>query len=56
MWDLYADVHRRANPIATLLEWDDGWPAFQVVVDELHKAKKVRALAERASKEAADAA
>lgn len=42
VWDLYAEVQRRAGPIATLLEWDDHIPDFPVVFAELEKARAFR--------------
>ena len=42
VWDLYAEVNRRAGPRATLLEWDDHWPEFPVVHAEALKAHQYR--------------
>ncbi len=42
VWDYYADVHRRTGGRATLLEWDDDIPAFEVVHAEVLKAQKFR--------------
>ncbi len=43
VWDLYAEVNERAGPRATLLEWDDHFPEFEVVWAEALKAKEHRA-------------
>jgi uncharacterized protein (UPF0276 family) len=42
VWDLYAEVMRRAGPRATLLEWDDKIPSFEDVHGEVKKAAKFR--------------
>lgn len=42
VWDLYAEVIRRAGPISTLLEWDQDIPSFEVVHDEVRKAARFR--------------
>jgi uncharacterized protein (UPF0276 family) len=46
VWDLYAEAMRRAGPRATLLEWDDRIPAFDVVHAEVRKAARFRETAE----------
>lgn len=47
VWDLYRYAHRRTGGVATLLEWDEAIPSFEVVHAEALKAKKFRS---RASK------
>lgn len=42
VWNLYGEVHRRTGGRATLLEWDEDIPTFQVVHDEVLKAKRWR--------------
>lgn len=42
VWELYAEVMRRAGPRATLLEWDDKIPSFDEVHGEVKKAAKFR--------------
>jgi hypothetical protein len=43
VWALYAEAMRLAGGRATLLEWDQGIPAFEVVHAELLKARRHRA-------------
>jgi uncharacterized protein (UPF0276 family) len=43
VWALYARAWRRGGPFRTLLEWDDKIPPMPVLLDELAKAKAVRA-------------
>ncbi|WP_431822394.1 MNIO family bufferin maturase [Burkholderia sp. F1] len=43
VWPLYALAHERTGGVATLLEWDARIPPFAELVDELGKAKAVRA-------------
>lgn len=38
VWQLYAEVMRRAGPRATLLEWDQDIPALDVVLAEARRA------------------
>jgi hypothetical protein len=42
VWDLYARVHSRAGPRATLLEWDAQIPKFSVLQQEVRKAARFR--------------
>jgi uncharacterized protein len=42
VWDLYRYSHRRTGSVATLLEWDEAIPSFEVVHAEALKAKKFR--------------
>lgn len=42
VWQLYAEVIRRAGPIATLLEWDQDIPGLDAVLAEAHKAQQFR--------------
>ena len=46
VWDLYAEVHRRAGNRATLLEWDANIPSFDEVHAEVMKAAKFRDMTE----------
>ena len=39
VWSLYGRSIHRTGPCATLLEWDADIPAFDVVRDEVLKAK-----------------
>jgi len=40
VWDLYRNVIERAGSRATLLEWDQDIPPFEVVHDEVRKARR----------------
>ncbi len=42
VWQLYAEVMRRAGPRATMVEWDDHIPEFEVVHAEVRKAAAFR--------------
>jgi uncharacterized protein (UPF0276 family) len=42
VWELYRRVYRRMGGIATLLEWDEDIPAFDVVHQEARKAQRFR--------------
>ncbi len=42
VWELYAEVMRRTGGRATLYEWDADIPAFDVVHDEVKKARRFR--------------
>lgn len=42
VWGLYAEAMRRGGPRATLLEWDQDIPSFEVVHDEVRKAARFR--------------
>lgn len=42
VWELYAEVCRRAGRVATLLEWDQNIPDFPEVQAELQKAEAYR--------------
>ena len=43
VWALYEDVVRRAGPIATIVEWDDEIPTFDVLHAEAARAADIRA-------------
>ena len=38
VWELYARVVRRVGRVASLVEWDEGTPAYEIVAAEAHKA------------------
>lgn len=42
VWDLYARAMQLCGPVATLLEWDEKIPAFEVVHAEARKAARHR--------------
>jgi hypothetical protein len=42
VWDLYARAWRRTGPVATLFEWDEDIPPFEVVHEEALKARARR--------------
>lgn len=42
VWELYALAVKRTGLVATLYEWDEDIPAFDVVVAEAHKARAAR--------------
>ena len=42
VWELYADVHRRAGSRASMVEWDDKIPPFPEVHGEVLKAARFR--------------
>jgi uncharacterized protein (UPF0276 family) len=42
VWELYGQVMNDAGPVATLLEWDDNIPDFDVLLTEVGKAKRFR--------------
>jgi uncharacterized protein (UPF0276 family) len=42
VWALYERMHRRTGPTATLLEWDEDIPEFDVVHQEVLKARVYR--------------
>ncbi len=42
VWELYARAVKRTGLVATLYEWDEDIPAFDVVVAEAHKARAAR--------------
>ena len=41
VWSLYRHLVGRIGPVATLIEWDEATPEYQVVVDESRKAAEV---------------
>ena len=45
VWELYAHALRRTGPVATLIEWDAEIPAWQVLVEEVARARRERAQA-----------
>jgi len=42
VWELYGQVVRGTGPVATLLEWDDNIPDFDVLLTEVGKARRFR--------------
>jgi len=42
VWELYARAWARTGPVATLLEWDESIPSFDVVHAEAQKARTYR--------------
>ncbi len=40
VWELYGEVMKRTGGVATLLEWDDNLPEFDVLLAEVGKAKR----------------
>jgi uncharacterized protein (UPF0276 family) len=42
VWELYRRALRRTGPVSTLIEWDDNFPAFAVLVAEADKARAIR--------------
>jgi hypothetical protein len=42
VWELYRYTLRLTGPVATLVEWDDDIPAFEVVHAEALKAQAIR--------------
>lgn len=49
VWRLYAEVMRRAGSIATMVEWDQDIPEFEVVHAEVLRAREFREVAPAAS-------
>jgi uncharacterized protein (UPF0276 family) len=49
VWELYAQSQRLGGPRATLLEWDEEIPAFEVVHAEALKAERFREALETAT-------
>jgi uncharacterized protein (UPF0276 family) len=43
VWSLYRDAYRTHGPFPTLLEWDERIPPLPRVLEELDKARAVRA-------------
>ena len=43
VWKLYAQASTRFGKIPTLLEWDQDFPEFKVLLDEAKKAEKISA-------------
>ncbi|HJP38609.1 MAG TPA: DUF692 domain-containing protein [Gammaproteobacteria bacterium] len=41
VWELYRKTIKHLGPVATLIEWDNDIPEFEVLVDEANKAQKV---------------
>jgi uncharacterized protein (UPF0276 family) len=41
VWDLYRRAVRRFGPVATLVEWDEKVPAFDVVAAEAERARRI---------------
>ncbi len=46
VWELYRHAYQRTGGVATLLEWDENIPSFQVVHAEALKARQYRDLPE----------
>jgi uncharacterized protein (UPF0276 family) len=42
VWDLYRRALQRCGPVSTLIEWDDNFPPFSVLMDEADKARAIR--------------
>jgi uncharacterized protein (UPF0276 family) len=42
VWDLYRRAWKRTGPVATLYEWDESIPEFEVVHAEALKARAAR--------------
>lgn len=40
VWSLYEHALRRFGPVPTLIEWDTGLPALQVLIDEAARARR----------------
>jgi len=40
VWDLYRRMYRHTQGVSTLLEWDANIPAFEVLHDEVLKARR----------------
>jgi uncharacterized protein (UPF0276 family) len=55
VWQLYAEVVRRAGRIATMVEWDQDIPEFDVVHAEVLRARAFRGEGEPAPREVAGA-
>jgi uncharacterized protein (UPF0276 family) len=45
VWELYAETLARFGPVATLIEWDNDIPAFDVLLEEAGKADVMMAAA-----------
>jgi len=41
VWDLYADTIKSKGSIPTMIEWDESIPEFEVLMEELGKAKEI---------------
>ena len=55
VWELYARSCRRTGNVATLYEWDENIPAFDVMLAEANKARAFRQQEVRAAEPAAAA-
>jgi uncharacterized protein (UPF0276 family) len=42
VWDLYRRALGRCGPVSTLIEWDDNFPPFSVLMAEADKARAIR--------------
>ena len=42
VWDLYQQLLQRKADIPTLIEWDNDIPSLEVLINEAHKAEKIR--------------
>ncbi len=49
VWDLYAQVLDRTGPVATLVEWDNDVPAYQILRAEARKAAQAMSRSTRAT-------
>jgi uncharacterized protein (UPF0276 family) len=47
VWDLYQRLVKRTGPVTTLVEWDEGIPAFEIVHAEALRARDVASRAIR---------
>jgi uncharacterized protein (UPF0276 family) len=56
VWELYRRAWARTGPTATLYEWDEDIPSFEVVHEEALKAAQYRGERPRASSAAAGSA
>lgn len=56
VWELYAETIARTGPVATLIEWDNDVPDFEVLLEEAKRAEALLKLAAPVTPEAAHAA
>jgi uncharacterized protein (UPF0276 family) len=49
VWQLYQQLIQRTGPVATLVEWDDEVPAYEVVVAESQRARRQEGKVARAA-------
>lgn len=53
VWQVYADALRRFGPRPTLIEWDHGLPALQILLDQADQARQCLLQASGLAREAA---